>query len=74
MSAATPDGLAMLRALAEAARTSEGRRIVGELAAEVRRALDDEDAENPVAAEAARLLARTRRRDRARRLAVRGDS
>lgn len=37
-----PDGLAVLRAVADAARTPEGHRLVGELAAEVRGALTDD--------------------------------
>lgn len=63
----TCDALALLVAVRDAARTLEGRRVLGELAAEIRRALDGDDGDDPVVAEAARLLARSRRRDRARR-------
>lgn len=60
------DGIAILRALADAARTSQGRGLIAELSAEIRRALDGDDGADPVAVEAARLLGRlqSRRRER----------
>ncbi len=58
-----PDGLALLRAIRDAARTPEGRYVLGELAVEVRTVLDSDDDANPVATEAMRLLERSRRRD-----------
>lgn len=65
-SVSIPDPIALLKAIRDVVRTSEGRRLLGEMAAEVRRVLDADDSADPVAAEAARLLARARRRDRHR--------
>lgn len=62
-----PDGMALLAALRDAVRTPDGRRVVGELAVEIRRVLDGVDEHvDPVVSEAARLLARRQPRARAR--------
>ena len=62
-----PDGLAWLEALRLAMTTRRGRALAREIAAELKLA-DEEAAEHdPVGAETARLLAKSRKRERTRR-------